>query len=69
MRPASFLLPKKVSCSSEVFKGLMSLIFCTDVSGCLQVFRVFLYYKGASRCHSSNSDKQIDNQEDKWPLL
>lgn len=47
----------------------MSLIFCTDVSGCLQGFWVFLYYKGTSRCHSSNSDKQIDNQEDKWALL
>lgn len=71
LHEASLLPPRneKVSLSSEVFKALMSLIFCTDVSGCLQGFWVFLYYKGTSRCHSSNSDKQIDNQEDKWALL
>jgi len=48
----------------------MSVILAQQFRDCLPAQAVcFLYYKGAGRCHSSNPDNQIDNQEDKWLLL
>lgn len=74
--PCFSLLPffKEKLPSWRYLMHLMTIIFAQMFLGVCRAFFflppcVFLYYKGASRGNSSNSDKQIDNQEDKWLLL
>lgn len=60
----------KLFLGSWAFNALMSVIFAQQFSRLFAgALCVFLYYKGAGWCHSSNPDNQIDNQEDKWLLL
>lgn len=66
---ASFLPVRRYPFSSEVFKALMSLIFAQMFLGVCRFSEYFYITKELAGAIAQTLDKQIDNQEDKWPLL